>query len=743
MTPEELRAAGGSIIPCGPDKKPLIPWKQYQEQFCTNAEFKAWEKLKPACWAMVTGKLSGIITLDFDGQPGLETFDKIICGTLCYEHRYTPSGGLHMDYVHPGWPVRTLNSKMYAELGRRWPGLDIRGDGGYVCFYGRTDKGKYEWNRRYPYIPYPVTVLPDDLRELLGLLHAPEPETKQPTNGKVRIEQAGRVDAERLIRDALDRVGSGLGRNNSGMWLACQLRDNGFSQADTEQALRNYRSRCPEVNTKGQREAYTLTEVWATLREAYSRPPREPWERKTTTPAAKPAPVITIKPPEPPNLLTGFEPEDVGNAQRLIAMYGPRLRYCHAFNKWLAWDSCRWEVDDRDHVRELTHRTMTEFAMQAVKANNEALTKFAAGCRKGARITNAMREAQPYLAIKPAELDTHSDLLNFKNGTLDLKTGRLIPHDQEHFITKLIHYDYRPDATCPTFLAFLKRITEKHPGLIGYLQKALGYSLTGHTIEKAVFLLHGRGDNGKSTLLSLFLKLLEEYGVLLQIDTLMVRQESNNTQADLADLRGARFVMTSETEEGQRLAEGKLKRITQGMGRIKATRKYENPVEFPESHKLWIDANHLPIVRGTDNAIWNRLHPIPFDVTIPKEEQDPELPNKLIAEAEGILTWAVAGAIRYFRERLGKPPDVEQVGQAWRAESDQVGRFIAEICIVGEYAQVKARQLYSAYRRWAEESGERAITETAFGLRIVEEFPKDHTNVGAVYRGIGLRSATA
>jgi putative DNA primase/helicase len=117
---------------------------------------------------------------------------------------------------------------------------------------------------------------------------------------------------------------------------------------------------------------------------------------------------------------------------------------------------------------------------------------------------------------------------------------------------------------------------------------AIGYSLTADTSEKAVFVCHGAGNNGKTTLLSLFLRLLEEYAVLLQIDTLMVRAENNNTQADLADLRGARFVMTSETEEGQRLAEGKLKRITQGMGRIKAVRKYENPIEFSESHKLWL-----------------------------------------------------------------------------------------------------------------------------------------------------------
>ena len=220
----------------------------------------------------------------------------------------------------------------------------------------------------------------------------------------------------------------------------------------------------------------------------------------------------------------------------------------------------------------------------------------------------------------------------------------------------------------------------------------------------------------------------------------MVRQETNNTQADLADLRGARFVMTSETEEGQRLAEGKLKRITQGMGRIKATRKYENPVDFPESHKLWIDANHLPVIRGTDNAIWNRLHPVPFDVTIPKAEQDTELPARLAAEAEGILAWAVAGAARWYTERLGKPSDVQRAGDSWRAASDHIGRFIAEACVTGDYAQVKARTLYAAYKRWAEEAGEHPVTETAFGLRITEKYTKKRTETGMVYEKIGLKA---
>lgn len=442
--------------------------------------------------------------------------------------------------------------------------------------------------------------------------------------------------------------------------------------------------------------------------------------------------------PAPPELLSqSFS--DYGNSQRLISLYGEQLRYCHAFEKWLVWDGRRWAIDEGESARDLSQGAIIEFGRQALAAKNQPAAKFAAGCLNSPRITNALREAKPHLAIRAADLDAHVDLLNCANGTLDLATGKIRQHRREDFITKLVHHDYRPSALCPTFRGFLDRIL--NPRLIGYVQKALGYSLTGRTIEKAVFLLHGRGDNGKSTLLSTFLELLREYAVLLQIDTLMVRPESNNTQADLADLRGARFVMTSETEEGQRLAEGKLKRITQGMGRIKATRKYENPIEFPESHKLWIDANHLPIVRGTDNAIWNRLHPIPFEVTIPKAEQDQEFPKKLMAEAEGILAWAVAGALRWRSEGLGKPAPVEEAGQVWRADSDQIGRFVEACCVTGEFMQARSRWLYQAYRKWAEEAGEHAARENDFAARITERgLERKHTEAGNVFSGIGLKA---
>jgi putative DNA primase/helicase len=336
---------------------------------------------------------------------------------------------------------------------------------------------------------------------------------------------------------------------------------------------------------------------------------------------------------------------DTGNAERFVLIHRDSVRYCHAFKCWFIFDGRIWVRDDRDQIRTFAKQTMIETLKQASAAGNEPAEKFARASLDSKRITNMLWEAQPDLAITPDDLDTHSDLLVFTNGTVNLKSGELAPHDRDHFITKMVRFEYNASAVATTFLATIARLMGAGPDasegdlaradrLVSAFQVYVGYSPTGHTSEKVVFILFGGGNNGKTTMLSLFLKLLEDYAAQLLIENLMVRQENNNSNADLADLHGARFVMTSETEEGQRLAEGKLKRITQGMGRIKAIRKYENPFSFLETHKLWIDANHKPVIRGTDAAIWNRLLTIPFTVTIPPAEIDRDLPAKLMAEAE-------------------------------------------------------------------------------------------------------------
>ena len=396
---------------------------------------------------------------------------------------------------------------------------------------------------------------------------------------------------------------------------------------------------------------------------------------------------------------------------------------------------------------------MVEFLRQAIDAGNEIAEKFARRSLNLRGIRSLLSLSECEILVRPDELDTNPDLLNFENGTVNLRTREKKAHDPADRITKLIHYDYDPQADCPRWLGFLDEIMGGGPDagegefarterLIEYLKRALGYSLTGHTSEKAVFVPFGAGDNGKSTMLSTVYKLAEEYSVLLQVDSLMVRQESNNTQADLADLRGARFAQTSETEEGQRLAQGKLKRITQGMGKIKAVRKYENPIEFPETHKLWIDTNRKPTIRDADDqATFNRLHPIPFTVRIPKDRIDRELPGKLLCEAEGILAWLVSGAHTWFQSGLAKPPEVEAANNQWRAESDQLGGFIEECCTSDTTLTVSTSGLFAKYKSWSDSRNEAPLTAAVFGAKLEGRgYRKKHTNTGDRFLGIAPRA---
>jgi putative DNA primase/helicase len=425
----------------------------------------------------------------------------------------------------------------------------------------------------------------------------------------------------------------------------------------------------------------------------------------------------------------------------VAAVYGKVIRYSHAMKTWLCWDGQRWKVDYCGRVRQLAREVMVTFLHQAAGDSDDDKTRtFANSSCRSSAITGMLKMLEGELVIRTEELDADPDVLNVRNGTVDLRTGELRPHCREDYLTKLVHHDYNPTAECPTFHRFLSRITSHHPALAAYLQRAIGYGLTARTIEKALFLPHGNGSNGKSTLLTTILGIVEEYATLIQIDSIMDRELNNNSQSDLADLRGARFVMTSETKEGQFLSEAVVKRVTQGMGKIKAVRKYENPITFKETHKLWIDCNHRPRVRGQDNAIWNRLYLLPFDVSIPSGEQDKELPRKLAGESEGILAWAIAGAKLWYRDGLGRPPDIEHACAEWRNESDDIGRFLDECCL--PFGEVSTEALYRRYEEWVADGGtagacSKAIFRTKLLMR--NGIEKRHAARGSLYRGVQLR----
>ncbi len=300
---EALQRLNWSVFPLALDKRPplietthpngtskRLGWKEYQTRHATIDEVIAWHRrYHPAAYAVITGHISGIVILDFDGDAGKDTLNTL----GLRPHVQTGSGGYHVYFRHPGWHVPTLNSKSQRALGQNWPGLDIRADGGYGAFCGRNAHGRYIWLRDP--IAEDITLLPESLRNCLGLLHAPlekggqvssqelDQERQEPIQASVQRRTYGesRHFMEILIERALSMTGTAKGRNDAGFWLACQLRDHGYSRLAGEMAMLSYEHRVPTANGKGQQEAYTHEEALASLASAYSKPARAGWEMPT------------------------------------------------------------------------------------------------------------------------------------------------------------------------------------------------------------------------------------------------------------------------------------------------------------------------------------------------------------------------------------------------------------------------------------------------------------------------------
>jgi putative DNA primase/helicase len=446
-----------------------------------------------------------------------------------------------------------------------------------------------------------------------------------------------------------------------------------------------------------------------------------------------------------PDLLKDHGFHDHGNSQRLVALYGDRLRYCHAMKKWLVWDGRRWNADTNGKSCRLAKQTIQRFVVQAVSAPaaEKAIVQFATRSLDERNIAHLLKMAESEIYVDVQRLDTHPMLLNARNGTIDLATGTLRPHCADDYITKLVDLDYDPVAECPCWLRFLSEIMDGSEELVDYLQIALGYSITGDVSEKTVFVAHGSGDNGKTTMLSVVRDLIRDYAAVVALDLLTTRDESNNVAAARANLFGARLVTSSETEEGQRLSAARLKRICQGPGgEIEACRKYENPINFPETHKLWIDANHRPELPASDAAVWNRLRLIPFTVKIPKDRQDRDLKTKLMGEAGGILAWLVEGACRWRASGLPASRTVAEATATWRDEMDRLAAYLEEHTVRADDAEawLANQNLYGSYKSWCESNGERELSNVRFSREMeAMGYRKDHRKTGNVWLGIRYR----
>jgi putative DNA primase/helicase len=467
--------------------------------------------------------------------------------------------------------------------------------------------------------------------------------------------------------------------------------------------------------------------------------------------------------------ITSYPLTDIGNAERLVAQAGESMRMVPVWNRWLVYQSGRWVPDETKQVERFAKDSVRAFYEAAKEESDtawkERLMKHARASESNGRVHALLvgARAEPGIAIGHASLDASPWLLNVANGTLDLQTGQLRGHERADLLTKLAPVTYLDDARCPKWLDFLDRIMAGRSEMIGFLQRAIGYSLTGSTQEQCLFFLHGSGANGKSTFLEVLRKLLGDYAVQADFATFLDKKFAG-VGNDIARLVGARLVSSSEVGEGKRLNESLIKTLT-GTDTIAARFLYAEAFEFAPSFKIWLAANHKPVIRGTDGAIWRRIRLIPFTVEIPEGERDSQLPATLQAELPGILRWAVEGCQLWLEDSLRPPQDVLIATAEYRKESDVLGAFLTECCYVpqpappasqaenadglGEMRTVcgplapqpsaPAKALYQAYSTWAESGGERRMTQTAFGKALTERgFTREKVGHANTYWWLGL-----
>lgn len=444
--------------------------------------------------------------------------------------------------------------------------------------------------------------------------------------------------------------------------------------------------------------------------------------------------------------VSSFSLSDLGNARRLVAQHGRDLHYCFLSKKWYIWTGKNWAIDATGEVIRRAKATVATIYKEAAEEFDEERRKkiagFALKSEHDGRLKGmiSLAQSEPGIPITPAELNLNPWLINCENGTIDLKTGTIRPHNREDLIAQLAPVTYDPTATCPLWERFLDRIFGGNNELIRYVRRALGYSLTGVCNEQVMFICHGGGGNGKTVLITTSQGMMGDYALETPADTLMIKskQEVSN---DIARLDGPRFVSANETDEGRRLNESLIKTLT-GQDRVSARFLFREYFDFQPRFKLWLRTNHRPVIRGTDFAIWRRLRLIPFKIQIPPSEQDETLGDKLRAEWSGILNWMLLGCIEWQKEGLGVPHEVAAATNNYREDMDILADFLKENCLIAPGFSAKANALYRAYTEWAENSGERRpLSQRAFSMSLAERgFEKERNNRGIVWFGIGLKS---
>ena len=674
MADEMLKAAldyaarGWPVVPLK-GKKPILDDWPTKAPTDPKAVRALWKKYPSANVGIVTGERSGLFVLDVDpkndGDTSLATLLATYGALPPTVQVKTGSGGSHYYFQFPETKFKIKNSA--SLLGK---GLDIKTTRGQVVappsIHPDTERA-YEWIHSPDAMP--VAPVPQWLLDLL--------------TGKKKKQQENEHTTEGSRNTALTRE-------------AGRLRHLGLDEAAIYEKLTAFNTaRCvpPLPDEEVRKIAASVA--------------RYPVDLRLT---------------------------DVGIGQRFAREHQGSAIYCWQWGQWLVWDGMRWARTEGGQIESLAKHTAfgiyAEAAAETDDGRRRAKAKWAAESEREARLKAmvSLARSEPAMSIQAKDLDCDLLLLNCQNGTLDLRTGALRAAGREDYLTKLVPVPYRPKATCPLWEGMLTRLFGHAPTLREYLQRILGYALTGVTTEQCFFIFYGLGANGKSTILSAILKLLGDYATSTRPETFLSKHH-DGIPNDVAALAGARFVTAIEHDEDKRLAESLIKGVTGGDS-MNARFLHKEYFSFQPQLKLFIGTNHRPMIRGTDHGMWRRVRLVPFTVVIPDEEKDAQLPVKLLGEQEGILAWLVAGCLEWQRNGLGTPVEVGEATADYRQEQDVIGAFLSDECEVDPKGECTKGELYDKYRLWCGNNGQRhPLTKLSFG-RAIRERGYTETRIG-------------
>ena len=442
--------------------------------------------------------------------------------------------------------------------------------------------------------------------------------------------------------------------------------------------------------------------------------------------------------------------DDQGRGLRMRDQFATVLKFNAVDKKWFFFNGSYWQEDIGNQKVELAAERVAnsikkekpELSFSTKTDEDKAMNewyKFQKDSRSHMAKMHMIDEFKKYVIVKHGEFDKEDMLLNTESGYVDLSNGELHDHDIDKKFSHQTVAEYSDNVDAPLWEKFLNQIFNNDEELIHYVQKAIGYSFTGSVDEQCLFILNGRGRNGKSVFSNVVSDVAGNYAKQMNVQTIVAKKnQSGSANSDIARLEGARIVTSSELNEGDRFDESLVKQLTGG-DKILARFLYGSEFEYKPKFKIWMATNHLPIIRGTDDGIWRRIKIIPFNIQIPKEKVDKKLEYKLKAEYTGILNWVVQGSLMWQQEGLEDPEAVRQVIENYRAEMDPLDAFLEECCTTGQNYSIKARDMYDAYHEWAKESEEYKMSMTKFGREMSKKLLRVKKRDGWCYVGLKLK----